>query len=68
MSSFVPNRSDLKTTNTIATSALGKAYIEFEMVTSAFACYNLLNKKQFMEAPIEINFYPKDQYLTKTLI
>ena len=52
---------------TIKKSAVGKAYAEFEAVTSAFACYNLLNGKPFMGMPVEINFSNKDKFLTKEL-
>lgn len=53
---------------TILPSAIGKAYAEYEAVTSAFACYNLLNGKSFMGMPVEINFVDRDQFLTKKLI
>ena len=53
---------------TILPSAIGKAYAEYEAVTSAFACYNLLNGKSFMSMPVEINFVDRDQFLTKKLI
>jgi hypothetical protein len=46
---------------------LGKAYAEFEEVTAAFACYNLLNSRPYMGLPVEINFANKDQFLTKQL-
>lgn len=52
---------------TIMPSAIGKAYAEFEAITSAFACYNLLNGKTFMGLPVEINFVDRDQFLTKKL-
>ena len=52
---------------TILPSAIGKAFVEFEAITSAFACYNLLNGKKFMGLSVEINFVDRDQFLTKKL-
>ena len=62
-----PKTQDQMQTTTVKASAIGKAYIEFEEVTSSFTCYNLLNGKAFMGKPVEINFYSKDLYLTKSL-
>ena len=64
---FMPRPHDLNLFTTIKESALGKAYAEFEEVTSAFACYNLLNSKPFMGQAVEINFFNKDHFLTKML-
>jgi hypothetical protein len=46
---------------------MGKVFIEFESIASSFACYNLLNGKIYLNQPVEINFYDKDLYLTKSL-
>ena len=48
-------------------TALGKAFVEFEEVVSSFTCYNLLNNKPFMGYPVEINFFSKDLFITKSL-
>lgn len=63
----VPKSNDVISTSTVKKSSIGKAYAEFEEVTSAFVCYNLLNSKPFMGQPVEINFYDRDQYITKSL-
>ncbi|TNV73086.1 hypothetical protein FGO68_gene4342 [Halteria grandinella] len=64
---FVPRPRDLNIFTTIQESAIGKAYAEFEEVTAAFACYNLMNNRVYMGMPVEINFANKDQFLTKQL-
>ena len=64
---FLPRKRDLNTFATVAPSAIGKAYAEFVEITSAFACYNLLNARLFMGQPVEINFFNKDYFLTKCL-
>ena len=64
---MIPRTRDMVETTTVKESAIGKAFIEFEEVTSAFACYNLLNAKPFMNMPVEINFFSKDMFLTKSL-
>jgi hypothetical protein len=66
-SSFYSPSRDLNLFQTIKETAIGKAFAEYEEVTSAFACYNLLNGKCFMGQPVEINFFNKDDFLTKTL-
>jgi RNA recognition motif-containing protein len=35
---------------------VGKAYVHFLNVASAFACYNLLNSKLYMGHPVDILF------------
>ena len=57
---YLPRPRDMSIFSTIQESAIGKAYVEFEEVTSAFACYNLLNQKPYMGLPVEINFYNED--------
>ena len=64
---FVPRPSDINMFQTIKETAIGKAFAEYEEVTSAFACYNLLNTKSYMGHPVEINFFNKDEFLTKVL-
>ena len=59
-----PNMYDLNQTSTIKESALGKAYVEFEEISSAFACYNMINERNYMGKPVEIEFFPKDSYIT----
>ena len=62
-----PRLEDLTQTSTIKESALGKAYVEFEEISSAFACYNMINERNFMGKPVEIEFFPKDSYITQSL-
>jgi hypothetical protein len=64
---FLPRPSDINMFQTIKDTAIGKAFAEYEEVTSAFACYNLLNTKSYMGQPVEINFFNKDEFLTKVL-
>jgi len=64
---FVPRPRDINMFPTIKETAIGKAFAEYEEVTSAFACYNLLNTKLYMGQPVEINFFNKDEFLTKVL-
>ncbi len=64
---FLPRPSDINMFQTIKETAIGKAFAEYEEVTSAFACYNLLNTKSYMGHPVEINFFNKDEFLTKVL-
>ena len=59
-----PTLNDLKRTSTIKQSALGKAFIEFEEVASAFICFNVLNEKKFLDQPVIIEFFSRDQYIT----
>jgi hypothetical protein len=63
----MPRPRDLNFYTTIKESALGKAFAEFEEVTAAFACFNLLNTKPYLGKPVEINFFSKDDFLTKNL-
>eukprot|EP00347_Sterkiella_histriomuscorum_P022214 403331270 len=65
---LLPRSLDMMQTSTVKPSAIGKAFVEFEEVTSGFACYNLLNGRQFMGMPVEINFYNKDLFVTKSLM
>jgi len=37
-----PRLKDLRQTSTIQESALGKIFVEYQELTSAFACYNML--------------------------
>ena len=64
---FMPRPRDLGLFTTIKDTAIGKAFAEYEEVTAAFACFNLLNTKPFMGLPVEINFFNKDDFLTKNL-
>ena len=57
---FVPRPRDLNIFTTIQESAIGKGYAEFEEVTAAFACYNLMNNRSYMGMAVEINFANKD--------
>ena len=43
-----PTLNDLKKTSPIKESALGKAFVEFEEVASAFVCFNMLNERPFL--------------------
>lgn len=62
-----PRYEDLKQTSTIKESALGRAYVEFEEISSAFACYNMINEQIFLGKAVEIEFFPKDSYITQSL-
>ena len=62
-----PRLKDLKQTSTIKESALGKFFCEYEEVASAFTCYNMLDQRQYMEAPVQIEFFSRDQYITQSL-
>ena len=64
---FIPRPRDFNIYTTIKETALGKAFAEFEEVTAAFACFNLLNGKSYLNMPVEINFFSKDDFLTKNL-
>ena len=63
----IPRTIDLMQTTTVKVSAIGKAFVEFEEVASAFACYNLLNGRPYRGFPVVINFFNKDLFLTKSL-
>ena len=66
--SFIfPTLNDLKKTSTIKESALGKAFVEFEELASAFICFNLLNERTFLEQPVKVEFFSRDQYITQSL-
>ena len=54
-------------TSTVKESALGKVFIEFELIASAFMCYNLLNNRVYRGNSIEINFADRDHYMIKNL-
>jgi len=63
--SFIfPTLNDLKKTSTIKQSALGKAFVEFEELSSAFICFNLLNERRFLNQPVKVEFFSRDQYIT----
>ncbi|CDW84689.1 splicing factor u2af large [Stylonychia lemnae] len=67
-SMIIPRSQDMMQTTTVKPSSIGKVFVEFEEVTSGFACYNLLNSRVYMGHPVEINFYSKDLYVTKSLM
>ena len=67
VSYIFPTLKDLRNTSTIKQSALGKAFVEFEELASAFICFNLLNEKRFLEQPVKVEFFSRDQYITKSL-
>ena len=63
--SFIfPTLKDLSKTSTIKQSALGKAFVEYEEISSAFACYNMLNDRSFLGQPVVLEFFSRDQYIT----
>lgn len=62
-----PRLKDLKQTSTIREAALGKIFVEFEEVSSAFACYNLLYDRCYLGQPVVIEFFSRDQYITQSL-
>lgn len=62
-----PRLKDLKQTSTIRESALGKIFVEFEEVSAAFACYNMLFERLYMGMPVVIEFFSRDQYITQSL-
>lgn len=62
-----PRLRDLRATSTIKQSGMGKMFVEFEEVSSAFACYNLLYEREFMGQPVVIEFFSRDQYITQSL-
>ena len=62
-----PTLNDLKKTSTIKESALGKAFVEFEEVASAFVCFNMLNDRVFLNQQVVIEFFTKDAYITQSL-
>ena len=64
---FLPRPRDRNFYTTIKETAIGKAFAEYEEVTAAFACYNLLNSKPYMGQQVEINFFNKDDFMTKSL-
>lgn len=63
--SFIfPTLADLKKTSTIKQQALGKAFVEFEELSSAFICFNLLNDRYFLDQPVKVEFFNRDHYIT----
>jgi len=46
---------------------MGKMFVEFEEISSAFACYNLLYEREFLGQPVVIEFFGRDQYITQSL-
>ena len=62
-----PRLKDLRQTSTIQESALGKIFVEYQELTSAFACYNMLYQRRFMGEPVVIEFFSRDQYITLSL-
>ena len=62
-----PRLKDLRQTSTIKQSAMGKIFVEFEEVSSAFICYNMLYQRRFMGEPVVIEFFGRDQYITLSL-
>jgi len=55
-----PRLKDLKVTSTIKESALGKIFVEYEEVSSAFACYNMLYDRLYMGMPVVVEFFSRD--------
>lgn len=55
-----PRLKDLKQTSTIKQSGMGKMFVEFEEISSAFACYNLLYEREFLGQPVVIEFFSRD--------
>ena len=49
-----PRLRDLRATSTIKQSGMGKMFVEFEEVSSDFACYDLLYEREFMGQPVVI--------------
>lgn len=62
-----PRLKDLKLTSTIKESALGKIFVEYEEVSAAFACYNMLYDRLYMGMPVVVEFFSRDQYITQSL-
>ena len=62
-----PTLKDLNKTSTIKESALGKAFVEFEEVASAFVCFNMLNDRVFLDQQVIIEFFTRDAYITQSL-
>lgn len=55
-----PRLKDLKQTSTIKESAIGKIFVEYEEVSSAFACYNMLYERLYLGMPVVIEFFSRD--------
>lgn len=55
-----PRLKDLKLTSTIKESALGKIFVEYEEVSAAFACYNMLYDRLYMGMPVVVEFFSRD--------
>lgn len=64
---IIPKPTDLQQSITMKETAIGKAYVEFEEIISAFLCYNLLNGRLYMGFPVEINFFDKALFITNSL-
>lgn len=64
LSFIFPTLKDLNKTSTIRQSALGKAFVEYEEVSSAFACYNMLDGRYYLGQPVVLEFFSRDQYIT----
>jgi uncharacterized protein (DUF1810 family) len=62
-----PRLKDLKQTSTIKESAIGKIFVEYEEISCAFACYNMLFERLYMGMPVVIEFFSRDQYITQSL-
>jgi len=67
VSFFFPRLKILKQTSTIKQSAIGKIFVEYEEISSAFTCYNMLFERLYMGMPVVIEFFSRDQYITKSL-
>jgi hypothetical protein len=63
----IPKPMDAIKMSTIKQSAIGKAFVEFELITSAFTCYNILNNRNYLGKPVEINFFDNGLYITNSL-
>ena len=63
----IPRPIDLQTTPSIKDSAVGKVFVEFDDVCSAFIAYNLLDTLPFNGEPVNITFFDPEQYLKAAL-
>ena len=52
---------------TIPSTAIGKIFVRFEEVASAFGVYNLLNGRYFANQAITTTFYSEDKFSRKEL-
>mmetsp|Transcript_27716 Transcript_27716/g.26750 ORF Transcript_27716/g.26750 Transcript_27716/m.26750 type:complete len:116 (+) Transcript_27716:966-1313(+) len=62
---IIPRKKDLGSST--QESAVGKVFVEYEDINSAFACFNLLNNRPYMGSPVEIHFFDKGAFFTKSL-